>query len=253
MRNALREPQTVVLVGGTSEIGLAMLRRLVGPATTSVVLLSRDLEQLQRAAESLGPITAMSHVLHLDLLDLESHATMIAEVVALVGDLDMVIVAAGVLGDEATRERDLTEARRVMETNYVGAGSMCLAVAHRLRNQGHGHLVVLSSVAAERPRRANYVYGSSKAGLDALAQGLADDLHGTGVDVTIVRPGFVRTKMTAGMTPAPFATTADAVAATAVDGLHRGRRIVWAPPVLRYVFMALRHLPAVAYRRLTQD
>lgn len=253
MRNALREPQTVVLVGGTSEIGLAIVRRLVSPATTSVVLLGRNLDDLERAGDSLGPIAASRIYRRLDLLDLGSHEEIVSEVVAEVGDLDLVIVAAGVLGDEGRRERDVAEAQHVMETNYVGAGSICLAVAQRLRAQGHGQLVVLSSVAGERARRANYVYGSSKAGLDALAQGLADDLCESGVDVTIVRPGFVRTKMTTGMSPAPFATTADAVAALVVEGVRRGRRIVWAPSILRYVFMVLRHLPVVAYRRLTRD
>ena len=117
--------------------------------------------------------------------------------------------------------------------------------------QAHGTLIVLSSVAAERPRRSNFVYGASKAGLDAFAQGLGDALAGTGVDVMVVRPGFVRTKMTAGLKPAPLSTTPDAVAGAIVDGLRRGAHTVWVPPALRSVMSIVRHLPRPLFRRLS--
>ena len=103
---------------------------------------------------------------------------------------------------------------------------------------------------AERPRRANFVYGSSKAGLDAFCQGLGDSLVGSGARVVVVRPGFVRTKMTAGRAPAPFATTPDAVADAVVRGLEKGAETIWAPPALRYVFAGMRHLPRPLWRRV---
>ena len=111
-------------------------------------------------------------------------------------------------------------------------------------------LVVLSSVAAERPRRQTYVYGSSKAGLDAFALGLGDDLVGTGARVLIVRPGFVRTSMTEGQKPSPGATTPEAVADAIVAGLEKGAEVVHVPPLLRVVFSGLRHLPRPVWRRL---
>jgi decaprenylphospho-beta-D-erythro-pentofuranosid-2-ulose 2-reductase len=116
--------------------------------------------------------------------------------------------------------------------------------------QGHGTIVLLSSVAGERARQSNYMYGSSKAGVDAFAQGLGDSLAGTGVQVMVVRPGFVKTKMTAGRDPVPFSTTADAVAGEVVKGLARGSHTVWAPPVLRLVMSVLRHVPRPLFRRL---
>ena len=116
-------------------------------------------------------------------------------------------------------------------------------MANRLRAQGHGTLVVLSSVAGERARKANYIYGSAKAGLDAFAQGLADDLQGSGAKVLVVRPGFVESKMTQGLKPAPFATTPDAVADAVAAGLQRSATTIWVPGTLRYVFSALRHVP----------
>ena len=125
-----------------------------------------------------------------------------------------------------------------------------LAVADRLRHQGHGRLVVLSSVAGERARQANFIYGSSKSGLDAFAQGLGDSLYGSGVRVMIVRPGFVVGRMTEGMKPAPFSTTPTAVADAVVKGLESGAAVVYAPPVLRWVFAVMKHLPRAVWRKM---
>ncbi len=125
-----------------------------------------------------------------------------------------------------------------------------LAVADQLRAQGHGTLVVLSSVAGVRVRKDNFVYGSTKAGLDGFAQGLGDALQGSGARVMVVRPGFVTTKMTEGLAPAPFSTDADSVAADIVTGLRRGSHTVWSPPVLRAVFGALQLVPRPLWRRL---
>ena len=147
-------------------------------------------------------------------------------------------------------ELDPVAAAAVLTTNFSGLASAVLAVAGRLRHQGHGRLVVLSSVAGERARRANFIYGSSKAGLDAFAQGLADSLVGSGVGVMIVRPGFVVGRMTEGMTPAPFPTTPDAVADAVVRGIGSGAAVVYVPPVLRWVFTVMRHLPRAVWRRV---
>ncbi len=160
------------------------------------------------------------------------------------------VLAFGVLGDQATFDADPVAAAAAVTTNYSGAVSVGLAVAARLRAQGHGDLVVLSSVAGERVRRANFVYGSSKAGLDAFAQGLGDSLAGSGASVLVVRPGFVASSMTAGLDPAPMATTPDAVAAAVVKGLRAGRRTIWVPGALRVVFAVFRHLPGPVWRRM---
>ena len=125
-----------------------------------------------------------------------------------------------------------------------------LAVARVLRAQGHGTLVVLSSVAGERVRQANFIYGSSKAGLDGFAQGLGDALTGSGARVLIVRPGFVHTKLTEGRPPAPLSTTPDAVAAAIAKGLADDREVIWVPATLRPLFAVFRHLPRAVWRRL---
>ena len=140
----------------------------------------------------------------------------------------------------------------MLQVNLVGAGSLLIYSAQRLREQGTGTIVVLSSVAAERPRRANAVYGASKAGLDALAQGLGDELHEDGVRVLVVRPGFVHTRMTRGLQPAPLSTTPQALARVVVDGLDHGAHTVWAPPALRWLMIVMRMLPRPLFRRLRQ-
>ena len=138
----------------------------------------------------------------------------------------------------------------MVHVNYTGAVSVGLAVAAQFRRQGHGKLVVLSSVAGERVRKANFVYGSSKAALDAFAQGLGDSLAGSGASVLVVRPGFVHSRMTQGMKAAPFATTPTAVAKATAAALRSGKRTIWVPGTLRPVFSIFRHLPGWAWRRL---
>lgn len=251
MNDALGGAQSVLVLGGTSDIAVATVRKLVEGRCRTVVLAGRDPETLQRPAKELEAAGATDvSVVPFDGLDYGSHDAFVREVFAEHGDFDLVLLAFGVLGDQDLAERDAAEARRIVESNFTGAVSVLVPLAGALRDQGHGTVVVLSSVAGERARRSNFVYGSSKAGLDAFCQGLGDSLVGTGVHIVIVRPGFVRTKMTEGMAEAPLATDADAVATAIVAGLGRGAETIWAPSQLRYVMSALRHVPRRVFRRL---
>lgn len=165
-------------------------------------LAGRPSPDLENAAIHLRGLGAETHTISFDALDSGSHEAILGKVFA-EGDIDLVLLAFGVLGDQANDERDPVAAARVAQTNYTGAVSSALVCARALQSQGHGSLVVLSSVAAERARRSNFIYGSSKAGLDTFTQGLGDALHGTGAHVMLVRPGFVRTSMTAGRPETP--------------------------------------------------
>jgi decaprenylphospho-beta-D-erythro-pentofuranosid-2-ulose 2-reductase len=249
---ATADERSVLLIGGTSEIGLAIVRRLATEGPVRPFLLGRDAEGLARVAASLaregGP--RVEHDV-LEAGDLASHEDTIARAFARAGGFDVVVLAIGVLGGQAGLDAGRDEALEVMTVNFVGCGSLLLASLRRLREQGHGTLVVLSSVGAERPRASNAIYGAAKAGLDALAQGLADGLAGSGVRVVVVRPGFVKTRMTAGLRPAPLATTPDVVAAATSAALRQGNHTVWVPGSLRYVLAVLRHLPRTVYRRLS--
>lgn len=250
MENAFGQPQTIVVLGGTSDIGLAIAHALIGPVTRTVVLACRDLERGEQAAASLREPSIEVDVVRFDATDTASHVALVDDLVARHGDLDVVVLAAGQLGDGEATSSDVAAAVDLATVNFTGAISASIAVANQLRRQGHGVLVVMSSVAGERVRRANAVYGATKAGLDGFAQGLGDSLVDTGARVLVVRPGFVHSTMTKGLKAAPFATTPDRVAAITVKGIRSARRTVWAPGVLRFVFSALRHLPAPVWRRL---
>ncbi|MET9368454.1 decaprenylphospho-beta-D-erythro-pentofuranosid-2-ulose 2-reductase [Streptomyces griseoflavus] len=249
MKDAFGLPQSLLVLGGTSEIALATARRLIARRTRTVWLAGRPSPGLDEAADQLRGLGAEVRTVAFDALDPAAHEDALGKVFA-DGDIDMVLLAFGTLGDQAHDERDPRAAVRVAQTNYTGAVSAGLVCAGALQAQGHGSLVVLSSVAGERARRANFIYGSSKAGLDAFAQGLGDALYGTGVHVMVVRPGFVRTRMTAGLPEAPLATTPEAVAAAVELGLRRRTETVWVPGTLRMVMSALRHLPRGVFRRL---
>jgi len=196
MRDGVGAVQSVLVLGGGSEIARAIVDRLVAARCRTVVLGVRD------------PARVASTV-------------------------------------------DRLRSAEAARANYVGSVSAGLVVADRFRTQGHGTLLVLSSVAGVRARADNYVYGSTKAGLDAFAQGLGDALIGTGARVVIVRPGFVHTKMTEGMPPAPFSTTPDAVADAVVAGLAKGREVIWAPTIVGPVFAVLRLLPRPVWRKVS--
>jgi len=242
-----------MVLGGTSDIALALVRALQEHAPREVALVGRDRARLERAAESLrSEGVARAIVCELDALDLDSHAERLRAADAELGGADIAVLAVGVLGPRADGEAEnaVREEVDVLRTNVVGAGSLLLRVSELMRARRAGTIVVFSSVAAERPRPANAVYGASKAGLDALARGLGDRLWSDGVRVLVVRPGFVFTSMTAGLKPAPMAMTASAVAADVMAALRDGRHVTRAPRRLRWPMLAVRMMPRAAMRRL---
>ena len=250
MTDALGRVQSALVLGGGSEIALAALERLSTRGLRRAVLLGRRPEVMREAARGLTSNGVEVVTLPFDADAVDSHAGTIGSAFATYGDFDLVMIAFGTLGDQTTFEADPASAGHAAITNYAGAVSSGIAAGSALRDQGHGTLVVLSSVAGQRPRRENYVYGSTKAGLDAFARGLGEALRGTGAHVMVVRPGFVRTQMTAGMKPRIFSQTADQVGAAIVAGLDGGKAVVWAPPLLRWMFLVLNALPQSIFRRM---
>jgi decaprenylphospho-beta-D-erythro-pentofuranosid-2-ulose 2-reductase len=237
-----------MLLGGTSEIGLAILAALGAPADTEVILAGRDEQRLAAAGKELP---YQVRTVPYDAIATEHHQAFADDVFA-EGPLDMVISAAGILVPQEDVERDVQRAAEMIETNFTGHVTSLLAIAARMRAQGQGTMVVLSSVAAVRPRKANFVYGAAKTGLDAFARGLTDSLHGTGVRVLLVRPGFVTGRMTAGMAPAPMATTPEQVGKATVAALRGRKSAVWIPAPLGGLAMALRLIPRPAWRRVSR-
>jgi decaprenylphospho-beta-D-erythro-pentofuranosid-2-ulose 2-reductase len=213
----------------------------------------REAQTLQQAAERLraagcGRVQTLAG---LEATDPASHRETLAQAFTRLAGVELVIVAVGALGERGGLPDDIGGALEVLSVNVVGAGSLVMESARVLREQGGGTLVVLSSLAAERPRRSNAVYSASKAALDGLSQALADELGEAGIRVVVVRPGFVRTRMTHGLPVPPFASTPDAVAKATVQGLSRGRQTVWAPPAMRWLGLAMRLMPRPLFRRLS--
>jgi len=251
VKDALGAVQTALVFGGTSDLAVAIVRRLAQDRLRSVVLAVRDPAAAEPLAEALRGEGLEVHLIAFDARQPADHSAVVESAAGLIGDLDLVLVAFATLSDQAQLEADPARAADVVAVNFGAVASCSLSAVTRLKEQGHGTLLLLSSVAAERVRAGHYVYGATKAGMDGFGQGLGDALHGTGVRVVIVRPGFVPTKMTAGAEPAPFATTSEAVADEVAKGLARGVDVIWAPPILRYVFSALRHLPRPLWRRVS--
>jgi decaprenylphospho-beta-D-erythro-pentofuranosid-2-ulose 2-reductase len=243
--------QRVLVLGGSSEIALAIVAELQRRGPCDVALLGRDAARLADAAASLreaGCERVLTHAL--DARERDSHRRVLASAFAELGGVDTAIVAVGVLGERGGMPDDIDAALDAVDVNLLGAGSLLLHTAGLMRGRGGGRIAVLSSVAAERPRRANVVYGAAKAGLDALARGLGDDLHEDGVHVLVVRPGFVHTRMTRGLPAAPLSTTPEAVARATVDGLERGAQTIRVPATLRWPMVVIKILPRRVLRRV---
>ena len=251
MRDALGSVQSVLVLGGNSEIGLAIVDRLVASRCKKVLLGVRSPASATSTINRLRSAGVDADTIVFDALDPASHAKVIDAAAERIGDLDMIILAFGVLGEQSEFNANPVAAAEAASANYVGAVSSGLAAAAKLRTQGHGTILAITSVAGVRARADNFVYGSTKAGMDAFAQGLGDSLVGSGVRCVVVRPGFVHTRMTEGMKPAPFATTPDKIADAVINGLQKNKEIIWAPPIMSILFTMLRHLPRPIWRKIS--
>lgn len=245
---------TIVVFGGRSEIGVATAARLANG--NRVVLAARRPDDLaEQTAQLLDAGATAVDAVAFDADDIASHPPLIDALFAGSESIDVAIIAFGILGDAARAETDVEHALQIAHTDYYAQISVMTPLAVALRKQGSGTIIAYSSVAGVRVRRANYVYGSTKAGLDGYASGLADALHGSGVHLLLARPGFVigemtRELMASGVKPAPFSRTADQVADAVAKAYRKGKGEVWIPGVLRPMFFGMRLLPRAVWRRL---
>ena len=240
-----------LVLGGTSDIGRALVERLAADGLERVVLAARQVPEVEPTLAG-GRVECTT--VGWDALDIGAHEALFDRAEELLGRIDLVVCAVGLLGHHAGLSMGPGQVDEMVRTNFAGPAAALAVAADRLAAQGSGALVVLSSVAGVRPRRSNYVYGSTKSGLDAFTRGIADALVGTGVAVLVVRPGFVRSSMTEGLDPAPFSTDPATVGAAVARALARGRSgVVWVPPVLGPLFGVLSVLPAALWRRIAGD
>ncbi|MFV0451536.1 MAG: decaprenylphospho-beta-D-erythro-pentofuranosid-2-ulose 2-reductase [Propioniciclava sp.] len=251
MIDATGNPQSILLLGGTSEIGLAIVAEYLTRAPARVILAVQPGDRLAAAsAEDLLARGAREvRVVDFDATAFGTHPGVIAEAWA-AGDIDVAIVAFGLLGDAEELWRDQARAVQIAEVNYTGAVSVGVLLGQRMSAQGYGQMIVMSSAAGEKVRRSNFVYGSTKAGLDGFYRNLGQALEPAGVKVLVVRPGQVRTRMSAGVKEAPLTVDKEQVARQAVAAAREGKDLIWAPPAFQFVMFILKHLPGPVFRRL---
>lgn len=249
--DATGNPQAILLLGGTSEIGLAICERYLRNAHARVVLacLPSDPGRDDAAKQVLDAGAKSVEVIDFDALDTEGHPKAIDAAFA-DGDVDVAIVAFGMDADAEELWHNQRKAVQVAGINYTAAVSVGVLLAEKLSAQGFGQIIAMSSVAGERVRRSNFVYGSTKAGLDGFYLGLAEALREEGVRVLVVRPGQVRTRFSAHVKDAPLTVDKEYVANLAVTASAKGKELVWAPGTFRYVMMVLRHVPRRIFRKL---
>lgn len=244
----------VVVLGATRGIGRAVARRLVARGDR-LVLLGRDPGELGRSAADLASRAAagggVAGTFALDLLEPDGFEEAVAAAWDALGRVDAVVVTAGLFATQEALEADPALARRVLEADFSGTVLFCEAVRRRLLAQeGGGTLCVLSSVAGERGRKPVVLYGAAKAGLTRYLEGLDHRFYAAGLRVVTVKPGFVRTSMTAGLPEPPFAGEPDEVAKSVVRAIDRGTPVIYAPSIWRWVMTVIRWLPRFVLRRV---
>lgn len=238
-----------MVFGGRSEIGLAVARRLAPGRTVVLVARPGSMDEPRRTCLEAGAREVL--VVDFDADDTDAHPGLVDRIEAGTGPIGIAVLAFGILGDQQRAETDPAEVVRILHTDFVAQASLLTVLADRMRSRGAGTIVAFSSVAGVRVRRANYVYGSAKAGLDGFASGLADALHGSGVHLVVARPGFVIGRMTAGMEPAIFASTPEQVADAVVARIRRGSGAdLWIPWQLRLMFSVAPFMPRALWRRM---
>jgi len=241
-----------VILGGTTGMGRAIARRLAERGD-SVFLLARELDDLTRSAEDLTARhpkgEPVGHA-HCDLERPEDFAAALDAADAALGGFDAVIVTAGLFATQDALEADIEFTRRLVTVNYANTVVFCEHVRKRLLSRGGGRLTVFSSVAGDRGRKPVAIYGSSKAGLSVYLEALDHKFHSQGLSVLCVKPGFVKTGMTAGLKPPPFAGDPEQVARDVVRAMDRRRPMLYTPGMWALVMLVIRWLPRFVMRKI---
>ena len=238
---------TLLLLGGGSDIGLAIARRFAASGH-AIQLAARDVSALAPVAQDLEVRFEVAVSRHrFDALDTEGFERFVDSLRPLP---DVVVCAVGLLGDQSTDQRSVEASSRVLRSNFEGPALVLGALADRFEARGSGTLVGISSVAGERGRASNYVYGSAKAGFTAFLSGLRNRLAGSGVHVLTVLPGFVATRMVEGLElPERLTTSPEKVAEAVERAVRRGRDVIHVAPIWRAIMLVIRALPEPVFKR----
>ncbi|CAL8473201.1 SDR family oxidoreductase [Caballeronia sp. S22] len=242
--------KNIVIVGATSAIAIACAREWATKGAR-FFLVARNQERMEQVAADLTARGAASAAVHrLDIDKLDDHAAMLADCAAQMDSIDIVLVASGTLPDQAVCQNDPAVAVREFHTNALSLIALITPIANRLEVQRHGTLAVISSVAGDRGRPSNYLYGSAKAALQAFLEGLRARLFKVGVHVVDIKPGFVATPMTAGLPlPGPLVATPEKVAKDIVRGIERKRDVLYTPWFWWGIMLIIRNVPRFVFKR----
>ncbi|MBK4137406.1 decaprenylphospho-beta-D-erythro-pentofuranosid-2-ulose 2-reductase [Corynebacterium macginleyi] len=250
MLNAVGQAQHILLLGGTSEIGLGIVTEFLERGPAKVTLAARaQSPHLEKAQADLAARGADVEVVDFDATDFDSHPAVIDKACER-GDVDIAIVAFGTLGDQEELWQNHDKAVASAQTNYTAAVSVGVLLGEKFKHQGHGTIVAMSSVAGMRVRRSNFVYGASKAGVDGFYINLDEALRGSGAKVLVVRPGQVRTKMSAEAGDAPLTVNVSDVAKATVGAVLDGKQSIYVHPLFKYVSLAFKFIPQPIFRKL---
>jgi short-subunit dehydrogenase len=244
-------PQRVFVFGATSAIAMATQRLLVAKCSTSFFLVARHADRLETVAADLRVHGATNVVtVAADLDDTAAHPGLIAQGIEALGGMDLALLAHGVLGDQHEAESSYRATEAILLTNVLSPISLLTWLGNYCEREGHGCLAIISSVAGDRGRQSNYVYGTSKAALTAFVSGLRNRLDRHGVNVLTIKPGFVITPMTAGMKLGPLAAKPHVVAEGIVSAIQKRRDVVYLPFFWRYIMAIIKAVPERIFKGL---
>lgn len=239
----------ILALGATSAIAEATLR-LFAERGSSFFLVGRNAAKLAAVRDDLVTRGAQGAALCvMDLDNTDAHPAMLQQAMSTLGGIDLALLAHGILGDQGEAQRDFHAAHRVLHTNFISAVSLVNALANYFEVERKGVLAVISSVAGDRGRKSNYIYGASKGGLDIVLQGVRHRLHGTGVQVLNIKPGFVATPMTAHLPPSPLFASPAKVARDIVSAIQHRKSVLYTPRFWAPIMFAVRHAPAQLFHK----
>jgi decaprenylphospho-beta-D-erythro-pentofuranosid-2-ulose 2-reductase len=243
-------PRHILILGATSAIAAAVARELIAP-DARFFLVARNATRLDAVRNDLltrGASSVTAHVLDLD--DINTHPQMLDRAVAALGSIDLALIAHGVLGDQVEAQNTFDAAAAILHTNFISAASLITWLANYFAQQHKGALAVISSVAGDRGRKSNYVYGASKGALNIFLDGVRNRVDREGVQVLTIRPGFVATPMTAHLPRGPLFASPAQVAKGIVKAIAARKDVVYVPWFWRPIMFIIRSVPEFLFKKL---
>jgi decaprenylphospho-beta-D-erythro-pentofuranosid-2-ulose 2-reductase len=242
---------SLLVIGANSLIAQAAAAKFA-EAGHEIIFAGRHIEELEKLANDFSiRYKAKSRAEKFDGLDYTSHKKFLEDVLAKSPDLNYVLVAFGYLGTQDKAQLDFNEAHKIIDTNYTGVVSICELIAAEFESRKKGSIAVISSVAGDRGRQSNYLYGSAKAGLTAYLSGLRSRMFKSGVNVLTIKPGFVNTPMTYGMPlPKPLVASPQKVGGDIYKAMIGGKSVIYTPFYWRFIMAIVKAIPEFIFKKL---